>query len=167
MVERRLIAQEKGIVGINRSFKKVISEASLKEEQIAFIGSPSVCLPVAELLAYAVRDLNFHACFIPNAVKEKARSLVYAEGYGFQLGEKASPKKAKVFVICGGVAMPGSPVQPEDVDRLREEILEKDGLVIGIGFMGVFDRANWTEKVRFDYVIDSTIDPVTTESFSR
>lgn len=61
--------------------------------------------------------------------------------------------------------MPGSPVKPEDINTLLGEMLEEKGLLIGIGFMGIFDKTKWTEKLKFNYIIDSTIDPVKTEKF--
>jgi len=32
--------------------------------------------------------------------------------------------------------------------------------------MSMFDKAGWTEKLRFDFLIDATIDPVKVEAFS-
>ncbi len=153
-------------MGLNRSFKKILAEASLGGSRLAYIGTPSVCLPVAELLAYAVRELNLRQCFIPNARREMARELVFSESYGFQLGERSPPEKSKAAVVLGGLAMPSYAVRPEDVNGLLAGILEEGGLVIGIAFMGMFEKANWTEKLKFDFLIDATIDPVKVEAFS-
>ena len=162
-----LSPKRRGIIGLNRCFRKILSEAPLEGAQVAFVGSPSVCLPFAEMMAYAVRDLDLHAYFVPNAVKEQARSLTYVEGYGFQLGQKMFPEKFDVLVIQGGCAMPGTSVKPEDISNLIEEMPKDKGLIIGVGFMGVFDKEHWTEKVRFDYIIDCTVDPVKVEKFLR
>lgn len=167
MVVRTLIMQEKGIMGVNRCFKKILLDHSLSGVSLAFVGAPSVCLPFAELITYAVRDLNLESCFVPNTMKERARRLSFVEGYGVQLGEKVSINKVKIVAVLGGLAMPGSIVKPRDINNLLVDVLEEQGLVIGVGFNEMFDKANWTDKVKFNYLIDSTIDPVKAEKFSE
>ncbi len=127
LVERRLVAQERGLAGLNRSFKKILAEASLGGSRLAYVGTPSVCLPVAELLAYAVRELNLRQCFIPNARSEMARELVFSENYGFQLGERSPQEKSKAVVVLGGLAMPSYAVKPEEVAELITGILGEGG----------------------------------------
>jgi hypothetical protein len=36
----------------------------------------------------------------------------------------------------------------------------KDSAVIGVCFMNMFEKANWTNEISFDLLIDATIDPV-------
>ncbi|MGP3666936.1 MAG: DUF2124 family protein [Candidatus Bathyarchaeota archaeon] len=166
--KRLSIFQGKGVVGLNRSFKKILTEELniSSGSKIAFTGSPGTCLPFAELLAYAVRDLNLELYFIPNCLKETAVKLKFVDGYGFQISEKVSIGRVKVIVVLGGLAMPGSPVSVEDVKRLISEIAEKDTSIVGFSFMGVLDKAGWTTKIGFNYLIDVTIESVDVQKIS-
>ncbi len=160
MLAGDIVSKDTGVGGLIRSFRKIMSEIELKNKSLAFIGSPSLCLPFAELLAYGVKDSGLRMCFIPNVSKEKARSLKPDEGYGFQLGDKVRLGKFGAVVILGGLAMPNSPIGAEGISRLLPELLEKEGKVIGVCFMEIFGRVGWDKKVNFDYIIDTAIDPV-------
>ncbi|MCX8175991.1 MAG: DUF2124 domain-containing protein [Candidatus Bathyarchaeota archaeon] len=160
--KRVSIFQGKGVVGLNRGFKKLLTEELNITSgcRVAFTGSPGTCLPFAELLAYAVRDLNLELYFIPNCLKEAAVKLRFVDGYGFQISEKVGIGKVKVIVVLGGLAMPGSSVSVEDLKKLILEITEKDTLVVGFSFMGILDKAGWVTRIGFNYLIDVTIESV-------
>lgn len=166
--KRLSVFQSRGIVGLNRGFRKLLTEELNipSGSKITFIGSPGACLPFAELLAYAVRDLNLELYFIPNCLKEAVVKLKFVDGYGFQISEKVNIGKVKVIVILGGLAMPGSPVSVEDVKKLILEIAEKDTLIVGFSFMGVLDKTEWTTKIGFNYLIDVTIESVNVQKIS-
>ena len=70
--------------------------------------------------------------------------------------------RPKAVVIMGGLAMPDVPVHKEQV----RDLIKKHGSVkvIGVCFMGMFEKAGWPDTVPFDMVIDATIDPVSTET---
>jgi hypothetical protein len=160
MLRGGIVSNDTGVGGMIRAFRKIISEIKMKNKSLAFIGSPSLCLPFAELQAYGVKDAGFDMCFIPNASKEKARQLKFDEGYGFQLGDKVSTGKFGAVVILGGLAMPNSPIKAEDINKLLSELLDVDGKVIGVCFMEIFGRVGWDKEVKFDYIIDTAMDPV-------
>lgn len=57
--------------------------------------------------------------------------------------------------------MPKFGCQPEDVNRMIEEIGGgKKPKIIGVCFMNIFERAGWEGKVSFDIVIDTTLETV-------
>ena len=141
----------KGINGQLVSFKNEVGDA----QKITFVGSPGVCTPFAELLAYTVRDRETH--FIPllnvddcHQFEEKPYAMVLND-------EVSDPKDSDSVVLLGGLSMPKYDVDTEDVKALVEDILKEDGLLIGVCFMDMFAKAGWLEKIDFDCVIDGTL----------
>jgi len=149
----------KGINGLLTAFMKIISD--FKEgTRVAFAGSVGVCTPFAELLAYAVRKKGFEMVFIPDAIIEKTKKMRMIEDIGYQATEdKGEATGSDIIVILGGLAMPSARKNVEDIKNLIKRI-NPDAKIIGVGFMGIFEQEGWTESIRFDTVIDSTIDPV-------
>ena len=85
----------KGINGQIVTFKKEVGDA----EKITFVGSPGVCTPFAELLAYAVRDKETH--FIPLLDKEDCHQFE-SKPYGMVLKDEVSnPQNSDVVVLLG------------------------------------------------------------------
>ena len=41
------------------------------------------------------------------------------------------------------------------------EILKEDGKIIGVGYMDMFTKAGWLDKVDFDCIVDGTLTGVT------
>ncbi|MEM0316850.1 MAG: DUF2124 family protein [Candidatus Nezhaarchaeales archaeon] len=155
MSSRKVICSGKCILGLTKCFKDLMSKLALsKEAKISFFGTPSVCLPFVELLAYAIRDLTNNMLYIPNTSTDMAVKLRYIEGYGFQIGERADPRNSDVAVLLGGLAMPKSKLTAEDVMRAVTAILKKEGTIIGVDFMGIFDQNEWTNKIPFSYILD-------------
>jgi hypothetical protein len=153
--------KKSGIVGFTGTFRESI--ADIKEgSKVVFTGSVAVCTPFIELLAYTVRDRGFDMFYVPRADAKEARKIKEIENIGFSVvDEKGDPKDPDAVVVLGGLAMPKFGVPPEDVNRLIEEIAgEKKPKIIGVCFMDIFERAGWEEKVKFDTVIDTTLETV-------
>lgn len=141
----------KGITGQLTTFKKEIGDA----EKITFIGSPGVCTPFAELLAYAVRDKETH--FIPLLDVVDCHQFE-AKPYAMVLKDEISnPHESDAVVLLGGLSMPKYDVDTDDVKALVADILKENGLLIGVCFMDMFAKAGWLEKIDFDCVIDGTL----------
>ena len=141
----------KGINGQLVSFKNEVGEA----QKITFVGSPGVCTPFAELLAYTVRDRETY--FIPlldvddcHRFEEKPYAMVLSD-------EVSDPRGSDVVVLLGGLSMPKYDVDTEDAKALVSDILKEDGLLIGVCFMDMFAKAGWLDKIDFDCVIDGTL----------
>lgn len=155
MSSRQVVCSGKCILGLTRCFKDLVSKLTLsREAKVSFFGTPAVCLPFVELLAYAIRDLTSNMLYIPNVSIDMAVKLRYVEGYGFQTGERADPRSSDVAVLLGGLAMPISKLTAEDVIKAVAMVLKKEGAIIGVGFMGIFDQSGWTSKIPFNYVLD-------------
>ena len=141
----------KGINGQIAAFKKEVGDA----EKITFVGSPGVCTPFAELLAYAVRDKETH--FIPLLDKDNCHQFE-SKPYAMVLKDAVSdPKESDVVVLLGGLSMAKYDVDTEEVKALTADILKDDGILIGVCFMDMFAKAGWLEKIDFDCVIDGTL----------
>ena len=141
----------KGINGQLVTFKNEVEKA----QKITFIGSPGVCTPFAELLAYAIRDKESH--FIPLLDIRDCHEFE-SKSYGMVLKEEVSnPKDSDVVVLLGGLSMPKYDVDTEDAKALVADILKEDGQLIGVCFMDMFSKAGWLEKIDFDCVIDGTL----------
>jgi hypothetical protein len=141
----------KGINGQLVTFKSEVGDA----EKITFIGSPGVCTPFAELLAYTVRDKETH--FIPLLDSNDCHKFE-AKPYGMILNDEVSnPNDSDAVVLLGGLSMPKYDVDTEEVKALVDVILKDDGLLIGVCFMDMFAKAGWLEKIDFDCVIDGTL----------
>ena len=145
------VLEWKGINGQIVTFKKEVGDA----EKITFVGSPGVCTPFAELLAYAVRDKETH--FIPLLDADDCHQFE-AKSYAMVLKDEVSdPKESDVVVLLGGLSMPKYDVDTEDAKALVADILKEDGQLIGVCFMDMFSKAGWLEKIDFDCVIDGTL----------
>ena len=141
----------KGITGQLVSFKNEVGDS----QKITFVGSPGVCTPFAELLAYAVRDRQTY--FIPLLDADDCHQFE-AKDYAMVLSDEVSnPNDSDAVVLLGGLSMPKYDVDTEDVKALVKSILKEDGLLIGVCFMDMFAKAGWLEKIDFDCVIDGTL----------
>ncbi|RJS71932.1 MAG: DUF2124 domain-containing protein [Candidatus Syntrophoarchaeum sp. WYZ-LMO15] len=152
----------KGIGGILTAFRDLVDEFG-EGTKIVFVGSVGVCTPLAELLAYAVRNKGFEMIYIPNADVKHARRMKLVEGIGYRVtDDRADPTNPDVILILGGLAMPKYPTTAEDVLKMIKEI-GTDAMVLGLSFMGSFEKMGWRKVIPFDHVIDGVIDPVTVE----
>lgn len=145
-----------GLPGLTGLFRESVADLP-DGSRIAFTGSVGGCLPIAELLALAVRKRGFQLSFVPLADPAEARPMRWSEGVGFTVGaEKMMLQQADALVVLGGLAMPkiGRPV--EDVESLHRQL--GSPRLIGVGFMGVLERMGWTKRLPFDALIDGHID---------
>lgn len=141
----------KGLNGQLVTFKKEVGDA----EKITFVGSPSVCTPLAEFLSYVVRDKETH--FIPlldigdcHEFESKSYAMVLKD-------EVSDPHGSDVVVLLGGLSMPKYDVDTDELNDLVDEILKEDGRIIGVCFMDMFTKADWLGKFDFDCIIDGTL----------
>lgn len=141
----------KGINGQLVSFRSEVGDV----EKITYIGSPGVCTPFAELLAYTVRDKENH--FIPLLDIDDCHEFE-AKPYAMVLKDEVSdPHGSDAVVLLGGLSMPKYDVDTEELNDLVKDILKENGKLIGVCFMDMFAKAGWFEKVDFDCVIDGTL----------
>lgn len=141
----------KGLNGQLVTFKKEVGDAS----KITFIGSPGVCTPFAEFMAYAVRDKESH--FIPLLDIGDCHEFEL-KSYGMSLKEQISnPHDSDIVVLLGGLSMPKYDVDTDELNKLIDEILKDNGQIIGVCFMDMFTKADWLDKVDFDCIIDGTL----------
>ena len=141
----------KGINGQLVTFKKEVGDA----QKITFVGSPGVCTPFAELLAYTVRDKENH--FIPLLDIDDCHQFE-SKPYAMVLKDEVSdPHGSDAVVLLGGLSMPKYDVDTDELNALVADILKENGQLIGVCFMDMFAKAGWLEKVDFDCVIDGTL----------
>jgi hypothetical protein len=149
-----------GVPGILRPFKEYLETKGLKKgDQIVYFGCAGTCTPFVELLAIAVRGLFPEQVFVPLLDEPKAKVIHNVEDVGMQVSAKAAQLNPKVLVIMGGLAMPNVPVTKEQVKAVIDR--HPGAIVIGVCFMNMFAKAGWLDMIKFDMMIDATIDPVT------
>ena len=135
------ISEFKGLNGNIVAFKEAVGDV----EKVTFLGTPGVCTPFAALFSYAIRDKESH--FISGTNIDKCHQFEF-KPYGMQLNEEVSDPHDS----------------DTDVDELNEtiaEILKDDGKIIGVGYMDMFTKAGWLDKVDFDCIVDGTLTGVT------
>lgn len=143
------INEFKGINGNLLAFKDAVGDA----EKITFAGTPGVCTPFAELFAYVVRDKE--SVFVTLTDIESAKKMEITP-QGMQLSEPADPQ-ADVVALLGGLSMPKSNVTVDEVNEMIDNILKKDGKVIGLCYMDMFKEAGWLDKINFDCIINGIL----------
>jgi hypothetical protein len=148
----KLIETNPALGGILNPFRRLVKDS----KKITFVGSAGFCLPFAELLSYVIAKEKKDIAFVPNLDYEKAKKMVFTP-YGIQLSENADPR-ADTVVLLGGLALPNSGVNVDDMISLIDRITDGKGLKIGVCFMKIFERSGWLEKIDFDYVINSNIE---------
>lgn len=143
-----------GLNGLLAIFKKEAIDAS----KITFIGSPGLCTPFAEFLSFGVNDKE--TCFIPLLDLNDCHEFEL-KSYGMALKEEiADPKNSDIVVLLGGLAIPDYNVDVNDLMELINQILNKDGKIIGVCFMNMFADFGWLDKIEFDCIIDGTLIPM-------
>ncbi|MEN6329666.1 MAG: DUF2124 family protein [Methanobacteriaceae archaeon] len=136
----------KGLTGNLMAFKKEVADA----QKVTFAGLPGVCTPFAELFAYSIRDKE--TVFITGNDVKTARKMEMTP-QGMQLTEEADPR-ADVLAILGGLSMPKSKLEAEDIEKLKNQVLKEEGKMIGLCYMSMFQKVGWDEKLDFDCIID-------------
>jgi len=143
------VGEFKGISGNLSAFRDEVKDAG----KITFVGTPGVCTPFAQLFSYVIRDKE--SVFVPNTEIEKAKKMILTS-YGMELTENADPE-ADVVVLLGGLSMLKSNVKVEDVKKIVDKILKKNGKLVGLCYMDMFHKAGWDEIIDFDCIINGTI----------
>jgi len=154
----------KSVPGILRPFKEYCQSIGLHEgDQIVYYGCPGTCTPFIELLAVAIRGLKAEQVFVPLLDEKKAKKIVNVPDIGMQVNGGQAELHPKTLVIMGGLAMPDVPVKKEQI----RDLIRNHGnvTVIGVCFMSMFEKAGWLDTVRFNLMIDATIDPVTVSKY--
>jgi hypothetical protein len=147
-----------GISGFTGLFKEAVSELP-DGSKVVFAGSVAVCTPFAELLAYAVKDRKFSFVYIPRANVSEARRMEWLEGIGFTVtGEKGDPQSPGALVVLGGLAMPKFGCPLAQVQEMVGALAMKGTRLVGVCFMGIFEREGWSSALPFDAVIDATME---------
>jgi len=156
MIEKMV---DKGLAGLSRCFKAAIS-AYGRGGKLLFVGSPFTCLPFAEFLSHAIRDLPFKVYFSPDADASRIATIVLREGYGYNLGEAKKEGDFDIVVLLGGLAMPKSQVGPKEV---RKRLLEVSALdfMVAFCFQGVMYKPEWLNEFKFRYFINADLSRVT------
>ena len=138
----------KGLGGMLNGFRDLVKD----DRKIAFVGSPGFCTPFALFLGYPVREKEM--VFVPGLKKEQAKSIISTE-YGMELGQQASAD-ADVVVVLGGMAMPKIGVSSQEMKDFLGQISYKK--LIGVCFMGIFEKTGWCQSMGFDYVMNINLE---------
>lgn len=143
-----------GLQGLLELFKKEAEDAS----KITFVGSPGLCTPFSEFLAFGVNDKETH--FIPFVNVDDCHEFEM-KSWGLALKDEVSdPNDSDIVVLMGGLAMPDFNVDVKEVKALVNKILKKDGRLLGVCFMDMFSDFGWLDELDFDCVIDGTLIPM-------
>ncbi len=148
-----VITEDKGILGLMRVYKDLITQILPDKSKIAYLGCSGICLPFVELLTHSIRESGHEMFFIPDNSLKNCRKMVYIEDIGIQTGKKVSPKKVGCVVVMGGLAYPQICLTAEDTKKVMDEILG-DGITLAVCSGDIFSRAGWRDKIKFDYAIN-------------
>ena len=145
----------KGLNGNIVAFKEAVGDV----EKVTFLGTPGVCTPFAALFSYAIRNKESH--FISGTDIDACHQFEF-KPYGMQLNEEVSdPHDSDAVVLLGGLTMPKANTDVDELNETIAEILKEDGKIIGVGYMDMFTKAGWLDKVDFDCIVDGTLTGVT------
>ena len=139
----------KGINGNLMAFKAEVADAG----KVTFAGAPGICTPFAELFAYAIRD---KVCVFITLTDIKSARKMELTSQGMQLSEPADPE-ADVLALLGGLTMPKVNIKIDEINRMIDKVLKKDGKLLGLSYMDMFKEAGWIDQVDFDCIIDGTL----------
>jgi hypothetical protein len=141
----------KGLGGMLNGFRDIVKD----DKRITFVGSPGFCTPFALFLGYPVREKELF--FVPGLDKDKARRIIPTE-YGLELGVQADAEAVTTdaLVVLGGMAMPKIGVKPEEMKDFLSKIKYKK--LIGVCFMGIFEKAGWCQTLDYDYLMNVIIE---------
>ena len=149
------ISEFKGLNGNIVAFKEAIGDV----EKVTFLGTPGVCTPFAALFSYAIRDKESH--FISGTDINACHKFEF-KPYGMQLNEEVSdPHESDAVVLLGGLTMPKANVDVDELNETIKAILKENGKIIGVGYMDMFTKAGWLDKVDFECIVDGTLTGVT------
>ena len=149
------ISEFKGLNGNIVAFKEAVGDV----EKVTFLGTPGVCTPFAALFSYAIRDKESH--FISGTNIDKCHQFEF-KPYGMQLNEEVSdPHDSDAVILLGGLTMPKANTDVDELNETIAEILKDDGKIIDVGYMNMFTKAGWLNKVNFNCIVDGTLTRIT------
>lgn len=159
-----MMEKKSGIVGFTGAFRESIKDIE-SGSTVVFTGSIAVCTPFIELLAYSIRDKDFKMVYVPKSDISQAKEIKEVKNIGFSVvNQDADPKNPDAVVVLGGLAMPKFGCSPDEVLSMLEEISgDKKPKIIGVCFMGIFEKTGWNTKIPFDVVIDTSMETVVTK----
>jgi hypothetical protein len=143
------ISEFTGITEHLLAFREEVKNA----KKITFIGMPGVCSPFALLFAYVVKEKE--SVFITGKDIKSARKLKLTD-QGMEFGEPADPH-ADVVAILGGLAMPKANIKPNEINKIVNDVLKKDGKLVGLCYMDIFREYGWDKELNFDCIINGTL----------
>lgn len=147
--------EAKGLSGLSRCFRTAV-EATKKGGAILFVGSPFTCLPFAEFLCYAIKDLALKPYFMPSTELGKIREIVKIEGYGCQLGDFSKDSLYQIVVLLGGIGMPKYGLPPEAVKGALSRLSDLQS-TIAVCFQGSLKKPEWMEAFNFGSIIHTDL----------
>ncbi|NPV61368.1 MAG: DUF2124 domain-containing protein [Methanotrichaceae archaeon] len=142
------VTDVKGLGGMLNGFRDLVKD----DQKIVFVGSPGFCTPFALFLGYPVREKEL--AFVPGLKKDQARKIVSTD-FGLELGDPTSPD-ADVLVVLGGMAMPKIGVTIQEMNEFLAQMRYKK--LIGVCFMGIFEKSGWCQALDYDYVMNVIVD---------
>ncbi len=150
----------KGISGLVRAFRGALEQVP-DGGKVVFAGSVGVCSPFVSLLAYAIRDRGMELVYLPDGDVDAAMPVISLEGSGmFPVPGEADPIRPDVLVVMGGLAMEKFGIPIDRAITMVEEIGQDRTLIVGVGFMDIFQRSGWVDRLGFDVLLDSVLDTV-------
>ena len=90
------------------------------------------------------------------------KKIVFEEEVGMQISHDKVTLHPKALIIMGGLAMPDVPVTITDARKVITR--HPEAVTLGICFMQMFEKAGWRKEIKYDLLIDASIDPVTVET---
>jgi hypothetical protein len=138
----------KGLGGMLNGFRDLVKD----DQKIVFVGSPGFCTPFALFLGYPVREKEL--AFVPGLKKDLARKIISTD-FGLELGDPTSPD-ADVLVVLGGMAMPKIGVSIQEMKEFLSQMRYQK--LIGVCFMGIFEKSGWCQALDYDYVMNVIVD---------
>ena len=154
----KIEVDSKGITGFLRTFKQIVEDIDKEKEikKIVFTGNKFTCTPFVELLTYVIRSMNKEILYVP-AINLDEPYKVILSNVDCDFVNGGDPFNPDLVVIMGGLAMKGGP-EIQSVEKFLEKIGNNNKKVIGVCFMGIFEKSGWCDVIPFDYMIDTFMD---------
>jgi len=165
-MKKEIVLSGEGLVGFIEAFREVAKKSSLKKGDIViFSGCPGTCFPTVSNFAFAIQDLSPIMYWVPDADPREARKLEMVENVGIQAGEKEKlPGKAKLVLLTPGLLA----VDFENIEKMLQEVLGKDGKLIGeTPIPNFFKDVGWEDRLPFNYIIELGLSKVEVFEFKK
>ncbi len=160
-MSHKIVETSKGLSNLLKIFRARMAALGVERgSRIAFVGCSGTCLPFVELFAYTLRNDHVEMVFIPDGLVDDTRAIWHVPGIGMQTGGASDPAGADFIVLLGGISMPSCTLGVEGSLDVISKIRKPNTKVVGVCFMGMFEKAGWYGRVPFDLVIDANVEPV-------